>query len=380
VVVDRLGLRGLAVSRPTPAFIAAMAAQGVTVRDAPIIDLTLAATSAKYEAVLRGLLAADFCDAVLAVVGTSAQYQPQLAVQPILRAAVSAGKPLAVFLAPQADASLGLLAASGVAAFRTPEACADALAGVLTRRAPRAATAVDDGLGAALAPLFAAQTGGGSGAARPPVFDEERSLRIFDALGVPTVARALLVAPPWTHAVPYPVAVKLVSEDLPHKTEAGAVRLDVRDDAALTQAIAQMNEAVRTRVPGARVRGVLVQSMRTSIAEALVGYRHDVSAGPVVMLGAGGRLAELLRDVSLRMAPVDFDEARRMVEEVAALAPARGYRGMARGDVDALARVIVALGRLATLPGQPVAEAEINPVLVQADGVVAVDGLVVLRA
>jgi acyl-CoA synthetase (NDP forming) len=375
MVVDSLGLRGVDVVGPPPAFIARMATQGITLREAPIIDLTLAATSERYESVLRGLLADDFCDAVLAVAGTSAQFHPQLAVQPIVRAAREAGKPLAAFLAPQADASLGLLAAEGVAGFRTPEACADALAGVLTRRPVRAQTVPDPRLSERLA----AWRPGASAGAPGRVLDEAGALALFEALGVPVVEREVLRSAPWSHRVPYPVVAKLVSADLPHKTEAGAVTLGVADAAALDRAIDAMRASARARTPGARIDGVLVQAMQAGLAEALIGYRHDPLVGPIVVLGAGGRLAELMRDVSLRLAPVDEAQAREMVEEVAALAPVRGYRGLPAGDVDSLVRALVAVGRLANLPGQPVAEAEINPMIIARDRAVAVDGLIVWR-
>ncbi|MBK8767191.1 MAG: acetate--CoA ligase family protein [Burkholderiaceae bacterium] len=391
MVVDSLGLRGVEVVGPTPGFIADMAAQGITLRAAPIIDLTLAATPARYEAVLRGLLAADFCDAVLAVAGTSAQFHPQLAVQPIARAAVDACKPLAAFLAPQADASLALLAAQGIAAFRTPEACADALAAVLLRQAPRAESAADPALAAALARWLpapgagphAGPHAGAAGRAGEPaaarVLDEPTSLAVFEALGVPVARRVVLRQAPWTHAVPYPVAAKLVSADLPHKTEAGAVSLGVADDAALGAAVQAMHESALRYAPRARIDGVLVQAMHRGVVEALVGYRHDALVGPIVVLGAGGRLTELMRDVCLRLAPLDLAGAHAMIESVAALAPLRGYRGMAGGDVAALADALVAVSRLALLPGQPVAEAEINPLIVERAGAVAVDGLMVMR-
>lgn len=385
MVVDALGLRGIAVVGPTPAFIAEMATQGISLREAPIIDLTLAATSARYEAVLRGLLAADFCDAVLAVAGTSAQFHPQLAVQPIVRAAAAATKPLAAFLAPQADESLTLLASHGIAGFRTPEACADALAGVLLRRAPGARCDDDAELGRRLAGLLAqdpAPTGLVGVAAPAPggTLDEPASLAVFEAIGVPVARRAVLREAPWRHDVPYPVAAKLVSADLPHKTEAGAVTLGVADEVALHQAVHAMRLAAGRYAPTARIEGVLVQTMHSGLGEALVGYRHDPLVGPVVVLGAGGRLAELMRDVSLRCAPLDLAQARDMIDEVAALAPLRGYRGLPAGDIAALAQVLVSVSRLAEVPGQPVAEAEINPVIVMRDGVVAVDGLVVLRS
>ena len=98
------------------------------------------------------------------------------------------------------------------------------------------------------------------------------------------------------------------------------------------------------------------------------------------MLGTGGILSEVYGDVAIRIAPVSKATAREMIEEVKGLAPIRGYRGMPEGDLDALADAIVALSDLARLPHARVQDAEINPLLVRkkGDGVVAVDGLVVL--
>ena len=211
------------------------------------------------------------------------------------------------------------------------------------------------------------------------VLDEPASLAVFEALGVPVARRAVLREAPWTHEVPYPVAAKLVSADLPHKTEAGAVSLGITDEAALGAAVRAMRESALHYAPRARIDGVLVQAMHRGVVEALVGYRHDALVGPIVVLGAGGRLTELMRDVCLRLAPLDLAGAHAMIESVAALAPLRGYRGMAGGDVAALADALVAVSRLALLPGQPVAEAEINPLIVERAGAVAVDGLMVMR-
>lgn len=399
MVVDRLGGLGLQAAVPPPSFVDAMAAQGVVLRAAPVIDLTLAATPKKYAAVLRGLLEGDFCDAVLAVAGSSAQFQPALAVEPIAQVAGERAwvKPLAAFLAPQADASLALLAQRGIAAFRTPEACADALAARLRWRAPQP---FDACVPAAAAAWFAAavgmrdQRGAGAGAGtdadadadaaassggNATVLDEVRSLALFDALGVPTVARVVLRDAPWTHALGWPVAAKLVSADLPHKTEAGAVTLGVADAASLGAAVEAMRASAARHAPAARLDGVLVQPMVKGLAEALLGYRHDALLGPIVMLGVGGRLAEVYRDAAIRVAPVDTATAHEMIDEVKGLAVVRGWRGLPRGDLDALAAAVVAMSRLASLPGRPVGEAEINPLMVAADGVTALDGLVTLR-
>jgi acyl-CoA synthetase (NDP forming) len=390
MVVDRLGLKGVHAAAPPAEFIDQMAAQGIALRAAPIIDLTLAATPAKYAAVLRGLMAADFCDAVLAVAGSSAQFQPALAVEPMIRVQGERdwGKPLVAFLAPQAEASLTLLAQHGVAAFRTPEACADALAAVLHDHGPVAGPdALPPALQARLVSLLrpASQTGTPASVSActtdpGPVLDEVQSLDLFDALGVPTVGRVLLHQAPWVHPFEGPVAAKLVSPDLPHKTEAGAVELDLRHGSALDAAIEGMRERVAQRVPDARVRGVLIQPMTRGLMEVLIGYRHDPLVGPLLTLAAGGRLAEVLRDSVVRVAPVSLSTAQEMIAAVRSLALVRGWRGLPRGDTDALARAMVAFSQLALVPGQPVAEAEANPVIVRSDGVTAVDGLVVLRS
>src|SRR5437016_13143482 len=131
------------------------------------------------------------------------------------------------------------------------------------------------------------------------------------------------------------------------------------------------------RVPAARA--VLVQKMESGLAEAIVGYRDDPVVGPIALVGAGGTLAEIYKDYALRLAPVSEDEAEEMIAEVKGLATLRGYRALPRGDVRALAKAVAALSRLALIAGSPVAEAEINPLIVKREGVVAIDGLVVMK-
>jgi hypothetical protein len=118
--------------------------------------------------------------------------------------------------------------------------------------------------------------------------------------------------------------------------------------------------------------------MEAGLAEALIGYRLDPQVGPIVTLAAGGILAEIYRDTAVRLAPTDHETARDMIEEVKGLAPVRGYRGLPLGDLEALAAAIVALSQLAHLGARPIAEAEINPILIKplGAGVIAVDGVV----
>jgi acetate---CoA ligase (ADP-forming) len=318
--VDRLGLAGVEL--------------------ASLHDLTMTATQESYGATLGRLLGSSECDAVLAVVGSSAQFHPELAVEPILQQRPR-DKPLAAFLTPHADESLALLARRGIAAFRTPEACADALTAFLKWRAPRSAPA----------------------ASAPKVSANARPFELFCALGVPVVESELAQPPEYAHDVPYPVALKLAGVE--HKTEKRALRLHVRNRKEFDQIAPDFGGAP-----------LLVQRMETALAEAIVGYRDDPVVGPLVLVGSGGVLAELYRDVCVRCAPVSEDEAAEMIEEVKGLAPVRGYRNLPRGDLAALAKAVAAVSRLALVPGRPVAEAEVNPLFVKGEGVVAVDALV----
>jgi acyl-CoA synthetase (NDP forming) len=364
-VVDRLGTLGLEAAAPDDPLRARLSALGVRVSDSPIVDLTLAGTSQTYDAVLQSLLDSDACDAVLAAVGSSAMFHPQLAVEPILHSPPRA-KPLVAFLTPHAERSLALLAAKAVPAFRTPEACADALAAFFAWRGPRALPT-------------APEVAWPKDLPRNGRLDETQALTLFGALGVPVVESATARAPDYAHALAYPVAAKVRSPDIAHKTESGGVALGIASRAEYDARVPAMLAAVAASHPGARIDGVLVQRMAAGLCEAIVGYRHDPLVGPIVLVGAGGTLAEIYRDYALRLAPVTEGDAAAMIAAVKGLATIRGYRGLPPGDVASLARVVAALSRLALVPGQPVAEAEINPLIVRRDGVVAVDGLVVLK-
>jgi acyl-CoA synthetase (NDP forming) len=359
MVVDALGVLGIAASAPTPAMQAALAAQDVTIGAARLTDMTLAGTRPdKIKAVLGAFQDAAHTDVSIAVVGSSAQFRPQDAVAGII-AAPRAKKPLAVFLAPQADASLRLLSDAGIAAFRTPEACADAVRAYLDWQAPRTPPA-----------KLAAPPAPGA------VADEAGARKLFAALGLPSdyaVVEEDTLRPGAPCPIPFPVAAKILSPDIPHKTEAGGIALNLTA-ATYADGLAALLRRVRANRPDARLRGVLVAPMARPLGEAIIGFRRDPQVGPVVLLGSGGILAELHADVVLRVAPVSEAEARAMVDAVKGFAPLRGYRGLRRGDLAALARAIALFSHLADVPG--IVEAEINPLGVMPDG----EGVVVMDA
>ena len=177
--------------------------------------------------------------------------------------------------------------------------------------------------------------------------------------------------------VPPPVAVKVLSAALPHKSDVGGVVLGVRNAGELHDAMQRIVRDVDAARPDVQVERLLVQQQVRGVAEALIGFRRDADAGPVVVLAAGGLLAEVYQDRSVRLAPVDVVEAREMVAEVRGLRVAAGYRGAPAGDLEALARAVVAMSELALLADPVVVEAEANPVLVlpAGEGVLAVDAV-----
>lgn len=364
-VVDRMGISGIETVAPDEALRARLAALGVRAFESPIIDLTMAATERQYAAVLEALLDSPACDAVVAIVGSSAQFHPQLAVEPILQSKPGV-KPLAAFFTPHAERSLALLAERGIAAFRTPESCVDALCAFFSWRAPRERDA-------------SARVEWPAGVPRRGRLDEAQALALFSALGVPTTESAIARPPHYEHALVYPVAAKVLSADVGHKTETGGVALGIASRSEYEEKVRGVLASAAAARPDARIEGIMVQRMESGLAEAIVGYRHDALIGPIVLLGAGGTLAEIYKDYALRVAPVSEEEAASMIGEVKGLATLRGVRGLPRGDLRALAEAVAAVSRLALVAGQPVLEAEINPLIVKQTGVVAVDGLAVMK-
>ncbi|MFC4001622.1 acetate--CoA ligase family protein [Prauserella oleivorans] len=367
IMVDQLATRGVRVVAPSERVLERFAGAKAPVAPNLIADLTLA--GAKHDVVRSAIEimqdSGEF-DLVCFVIGSSARNNPELAVRAIAECAD--GKvPLVAFALPDALTTLRLLDEAGVAAFRTPEACADAIAGALGRTVPTVRT------GTLL---------GGGTPASSRVLDEAESAQLLAAQGVARVPSVVLdaagIAGDLTLPFEYPVVVKALSDKLPHKTEAGAVVLDIADAAGVRQAVARIKASVAAYDPSIEVDRVLVQPMAAKgIAEALVGYRVSPSAGPLVVLAAGGIYAELYSDSTVRLAPVDADTARGMIADVRGLGTLTGFRGAEAGDVDALVDTIVAVSNLA-VDRPDVVEAEVNPLSVGpvGEGAIALDALV----
>ena len=177
----------------------------------------------------------------------------------------------------------------------------------------------------------------------------------------------------------FPVAIKISSPDIAHKTEIGGVALNVADaDSARAAAAAILARATEMR-PDARLEGVIVSPMTTGGVEVVVGVAQDPSFGPVVMFGLGGVFVEVLKDVTFRAAPFDVAEAHRMIREIRGYALLEGVRGAPPSDIDALAEMLSALSRFAAANADIVESIDLNPVRVmpRGAGVIALDALLV---
>jgi acetyltransferase len=244
--------------------------------------------------------------------------------------------------------------------------------------------------------LAGARLAGGTPAAAPSLLlqaegralDEVSSKALLRSIGVRTPGEALVPvdaladAPGIARGIDGPYAVKIVSADIPHKSDIGGVRLSVPAGAPLQAAIEGVVAACRERAPAARLQGVLVSEMVTDGFELLVGVLDEPAVGPVIVLGQGGVFAEAMGDSTCRVAPIDAAEARAMVDELRCAPILRGARGLPALDIDAVVEVLVDVSAFAWAHRGVLAELDINPLFVRPTGrgVVAADALVVTHA
>ncbi|HAT36011.1 MAG TPA: CoA-binding protein [Rhodospirillaceae bacterium] len=372
MVVDNLGVNGLS---PTP--LPKEAEQrifdaGGVVSNGPLIDITLAgAFPDNVKRILREAFAAKNNGAVIMTPGSSAEFNPERTVTP-LKEFLGHEKPFGAALIPEAADTARLMSSMKIPAFKSPESCADAMRGFLEWEAPK--------------PLPKKPTVDLKRIARPlnsannSVLDESQCQRVFRALGIGQAKSAVVASAKEAlrkaKSIGFPMVVKVISSDVPHKTEAGGVALGIESRKELEAAVKRIARNVKKFAPKAKIDGFLMQKMEAGLAEVLIGYRVDDIVGPTIVIGTGGILSEIYSDAAVRLAPVNKRTALEMIKEVKGLAPIRGYRGLPKGDLDALAEAVQQLSQLAHL-GDAVADAEINPLIVKKKGVVAVDGLIV---
>ncbi|WP_373292616.1 acetate--CoA ligase family protein [Streptomyces camponoticapitis] len=204
---------------------------------------------------------------------------------------------------------------------------------------------------------------------------------ITDAYGIPTPGEALAESADDAVAVAarigFPVAMKIVSPEILHKTDAGGVQIGVGSAAEVRAAFTTIVSNARAYDPNAQILGVQVQQMVPAGTEILIGTVTDPTFGKVVAFGLGGVLVEVLKDVTFRLAPATKDDALSMLDGIRAAEILRGVRGGAAVDRDALADLVVRVSQLAAdFPN--IAEVDLNPVFASASGVMAADVRILL--
>lgn len=213
---------------------------------------------------------------------------------------------------------------------------------------------------------------------------EREAKHVLAAYGIPVVderiAESSDAAVRAAHDLGLPVVLKVESPDLPHKTEAGGVRLNLRTESAVRDAYDEIIRNALRHAPGARVNGVLVQAMIPDGIEMMVGARIDPLFGALIVVSMGGIFVEAMKDSAIALAPVTHDEAYALLASLKGAAVLRGYRGRPSVDLDRLADVVQRVSELAADQSTRIAELDVNPLICNADSIIAVDGLIVRRS
>ncbi len=210
---------------------------------------------------------------------------------------------------------------------------------------------------------------------------EHEAWDLFAAYDIP-VPRCRLAATPEEAAaaaaeIGYPVVLKIVSRDILHKSEAGGVKVNLKDELSVKTAFEQILESVIRYRPDARVEGILVCEMLASGVETIIGMAQDVSFGPALMFGLGGIFVEVLCDVSFRVLPMTKTDALEMIRETKGYALLSGIRGEKPKDVDALAELLLKTARMIQ-ENPKIRELDINPCFVYETGACPADARVML--
>jgi len=380
MLIDQLSVRGVPVLQPSEGVRKALAAHGLGQGSGKLIDVTLA--GARYEvmkSVLDYIIRDPGSGIVVVAIGSSAQFNPEIAVRPIIDAVTESNDsllaPVLAFPVPQAEQSLRLLAAAGIASFRTVESCAESISlmmkngrKLISRPTVQMLTDTQT-ISARLADLS------------HNTLTETEASDVMQCIGIERPAHMLLPARPSVPEnlpIQFPCVVKLVSRDITHKSDVGAVRTGIDSRNALIRAIDEMRASLIHSRPQATLEGILIQATENGICELLVGAVRDPLVGAVITVGLGGRTAELYQDTATRPAPVSAETARNMLQELKLYPLLNGYRGAPAADVDAAADAIAKLSEL--LLCDRISEAEINPLLVRENGrgVVLLDAVIEL--
>lgn len=181
-----------------------------------------------------------------------------------------------------------------------------------------------------------------------------------------------------SEAIGYPVVLKISSVDITHKSDAGGVKVNLKDPAAVENAFEEIMASAKAKFPDAGIEGISVQAMARPGIEVIMGMIEDHSFGPVLMFGLGGVLVEVLKDVAFRIVPLEKADAGEMINEIQGKKLLQGYRGQDPADIDCLEDMLLKLSAFVdSTPG--IYEIDMNPVFGYKDGAMVVDARIILK-
>ncbi|MFQ5987352.1 MAG: acetate--CoA ligase family protein [Dehalococcoidia bacterium] len=212
---------------------------------------------------------------------------------------------------------------------------------------------------------------------------ELESKQILKEAGINTteigLARAKEEAISLSREIGFPVALKIVSPDVLHKTDAGGVKLSLNSEEEVGKAFDEIISSIKAHEPTANIQGVSVQNMARPGTEVIIGMSKDPQFGPVLMFGLGGILVEVLKDVSFRIVPLTRRDAREMIKEIKGYPILEGYRGQEPADIAVLEEFLLKVSDFVERKPE-IKELDINPIFAYSDGAMAVDARVILEA
>lgn len=182
-----------------------------------------------------------------------------------------------------------------------------------------------------------------------------------------------------SESIGYPVVLKISSVDITHKSDAGGVKVNLKEKADVEKAFDDIMTSCKGQYPNANIEGVSVQSMAKPGTEVIIGMTKDPSFGPVIMFGLGGIFVEVMKDVAFRIVPLEKIDATEMIEEIKGKKLLEGYRGQEPADKAYLAEMILKLSALVDKIDD-IAEIDMNPVFAYKEGAVVVDARIILEA
>jgi len=177
----------------------------------------------------------------------------------------------------------------------------------------------------------------------------------------------------------YPAVLKIASKDITHKSDAGGVKVNLKDKADVERAYDEIMASARKKFPNAVIEGVTVQSMARPGTEVIMGIVKDPSFGPVIMFGLGGVFVEVLKDVAFRIVPIETSDAVDMINEIKGKRLLEGYRGQEPADLAYLQQMLLKLSDFVNTTPE-IEEIDMNPVFAYKDGAVVVDARIILSA